>query len=169
MSKARRVAEITQEVAYAMQLFEPRGQGVGNKVTNAAMREINQRVAAEFGRRVVEVALVDSSKQTVDFYFEDEGTIVEIEFSLSNPYPCLEKDAFKAIVAQGAGRKVQRLVFIGDPGSAKRLAAAAPKTITAWVMERHQIAIEVIELKKHPDGKMVEVAVPVTEPATTER
>ncbi len=162
MNKVHRIAEIAQEVACTLRLFEPRGQGAGNKVTNEAMRIINEKVAGEFGDQVVEVALVATSKQSVDFYFEDEGTVVEIEFSLSNPYPCLEKDAFKVMIARDAGRKINRLVFTGDPGCAKRLGAAAPKTITGWLLKQHGIAVDVIELAKQPHQKLVQVAVPVT-------
>lgn len=165
MSKARRVAEIAQAVALDLHVFEPRGQGLGNRVTNEAMRDINRQVEREFGASVVEVALVDSSKQTVDFYFEDEATIVEIEFGLSNPYPCLEKDAFKAIIARDAGKKVEKLVFIGDPGSEKRLAAAAPRTIAGWLAKHRGIAIEVIELRREPSPSPEPTCVTVTLPS----
>ena len=145
-SKTQRLLEIVQEAASKHHVFESRGQGAGNHVTNDAIREINQKVKAEFGDRVVEVTLSNLSKQSVDFYFEDEGTVVEIEFSLSNPYPCLEKDAFKVLIAKENGRPITRLIFIGDPGCRKRLSSAAPQSIIKWLKKNHEIDVEVIEL-----------------------
>ena len=148
MNKGDEVFRVAQEVAQKCRVFESRGQGAGNHVTNQAMEQIDEIIASRYGKKTVERELSSLNKQTVDFYFEDEKTIVEIEFSFSNPYPCLEKDSFKALLAKEEGYPVERLVIIGDPGSLKRSSAPAPKAIIAWLKHHHQLQVVVMELTK---------------------
>ena len=147
MSKVDDVFSVTQQMVRECLVFESRGQGAGNRITNQAMTRINAIIAAKHGQHTVEQALSSLNKQSVDFYFGDEKTIIEIEFSFSNPYPCLEKDSFKALLAREQGHSVERLVIIGDPGSLRRSAAAAPRAIMAWLKEHHQLHVDVMELK----------------------
>jgi hypothetical protein len=132
MSKAHRVAEIAQEVACALTALRAARTGCGKQDDQRG----NAHDQWQGGGRIWRPSRRSCARR------------VEIEFSLSNPYPCLEKDAFKVMIARDAGRKIERLVFIGDPGCAKRLAAAAPKTITGWLLKQHGIAVDVIELAK---------------------
>ncbi len=129
-----------------LRVFEKRGPGAGNRVTNEVMRRINERVAAEFGREVIECALMPGVRQSVDFYIPDEATVIEVEFSLCNPYPCLEKDSFKVLLAKDAGYNITTLILVGDPGCERRLAAPAPKAIIAWLKSKHELDIRIIEL-----------------------
>lgn len=74
----------------------------------------------EMGLGVVQCSLSSNAKQSVDFYIEEEATVIEVEFSLSNPYPCLENDAFKVLLAKDEGCSIETLILVGDPGSKKR-------------------------------------------------
>jgi hypothetical protein len=110
------------------------------------MRRINARVSADFGHDIIQCVLTPDVKQSVDFYIADEGTVIEVEFSLCNPYPCLEKDAFKVLLAKDVGHPITKLVLVGDPGCKKRLSAPAPKAIIAWLKRAHNLDVEVVEL-----------------------
>jgi hypothetical protein len=138
---------IIQEIATSHDVFKSRGEGAGNLHTNRALSVVNERVIAEFGPEVVQCVLCEGNRQSVDFYLRDEGTIVELEFSLANPYPCLEKDVFKALLAKHAGVNVRNLVLVGDPGSVRRLSAPAPKAIINFVDKRHALVVTVVELQ----------------------
>lgn len=146
MTKTDRVLQIIQDVADKLQVFESRGPGEGNRVTNQAVDAMNELTGKEMGSGVVQRALCSSAKQSVDFYIEDEATVIEVEFSLSNPYPCLEKDAFKVLLAKSEGCPVTTLVLVGDPGCIKRLSAPAPRAISEWLMRQHNISVRVVEL-----------------------
>jgi hypothetical protein len=148
--RLQRLIDIIQTVSDELGVFVARGQGAGNRVTNSALARINERVLTELGPGVTQRLLCNGNRQAVDFYLRDEGTIVELEFSLTNPYPCLEKDLFKALLAKDAGADVRRLVLIGDPGSRKRLNAPAPRAIMAFVERAHGLAVTVVELQPHP-------------------
>lgn len=87
MSKIDRILALIQEAAERFDVFQCRGPGHGNRATNAAMAHLNDRVTAECGVDVVEPILGAGIRQSVDFYVRDEATIVEVEFSLSNPRP----------------------------------------------------------------------------------
>lgn len=147
MTKTDRVLEIIQQVADTFQVFKSRGPGDGNRVTNQAVYAMNELTTKEFGNGVAQRALCGTARQSVDFYIEDEGTVIEVEFSLSNPYPCLEKDAFKVLLAKEEGCPIKTLVLVGDPGCAKRLSAPAPRAISAWLRSRHDISVRIVELK----------------------
>lgn len=146
MTTTDRIIQLVQETATRLRAFEPRGPGEGNRVTNAVMASINQLVTAQFGEGLVEPTLGNRVRQSVDFYVKDEATIIEVEFSLSNPYPCLEKDAFKALLAKDAGHPVKKLVLIGDPGCGNRLAAPAPQAVISWLTRHHELEVTVVEL-----------------------
>src|ERR1700730_5951296 len=98
MTSTQRIVQIIQEVSDELRVFESRGQGAGNHITNRAMESVNRRVTAEFGIEILQCVLCSSNKQSVDFYLRDEGTVIELEYSLSNPFPCLEKDLFKVFL-----------------------------------------------------------------------
>ena len=120
-TRVQRIVEIIQRASDELEVFSARGEGDGNRVTNAAVARINGVVSREFGSEIVQCVLCGGNKQSVDFYLRDEGTIIELEYSLKNPYPCIEKDLFKAFLAKEAGVDVRRLLLVGDPGSRKRL------------------------------------------------
>lgn len=146
MTKTERILEIIQQVADEFQVFQSRGPGEGNRVTNQAVAALNDRVTQEIGRNAVNQALCSGVNQSVDFFIEGEETVIEVEFSLSNPYPCLEKDAFKVLLAKAEGRRIKNLVLAGDPGSEKRLSAPAPRAIADWLRRNHDITVRVVEL-----------------------
>ena len=151
MNQVNRLVELIQEAADRFDVFQTRGPGKGNRVTNEAIAYLNKKAVETFGRNAVQRVLGKDAKQSVDFYLEAEGAIVEVEFSLSNPYPCLEKDAFKALLAREAGHEVRSLTIVGDPGSRKRMAAAAPQAIIQWLYQHHNLAVHVMELKRRGD------------------
>jgi hypothetical protein len=145
--RASRIVAIIQEVAAEFDVFRSRGQGAGNVHTNSALAEINSRVERELGAEVLQCVLCPGNRQSVDFFLRDEATVIELEFSLSNPYPCLEKDLFKVLLAKEAGVEVKELVLVGDPGSIRRLSAPAPKAVIDFVRKRHGLTVSVVELK----------------------
>jgi hypothetical protein len=153
MTKTDRILEIIQQVADEFQVFKSRGPGEGNRVTNQAVAAINDLTAKEMGQKVTQRALGSNANQSVDFYVEEEATVIEVEFSLSNPYPCLEKDAFKVLLAKDEGCSIETLVLVGDPGCKKRLSAPAPRAISEWIQRRHDISVRVVELSGAPVSK----------------
>src|SRR5271154_4604004 len=117
MDAVGRIFELAQQAVHRFDVFKPRGQGGGNNVTNEAMAYLNDLVQKEYEQNVIEQVLCNDNKQSVDFYLEAERTVIEVEFSLSNPYPSLEKDLFKVLLAKDSGKQIDKLVLIGDPGS----------------------------------------------------
>jgi hypothetical protein len=146
MNKTERILDLIQKAAAELHVFERRGPGAGNINTNLVMARINKEVASEFGREVVECALAAGVRQSVDFYIPDEATVIEVEFSLCNPYPCLEKDAFKILLAKESGHNINRLILVGDPGCSKRLAAPTPRAIIDWLNRNHDLEVHIVEL-----------------------
>ena len=143
---AQKIVAIVQQAAHAHHAFERQGPGAGNRVTNAVMAEANRLVAEKFGDGVAEVTLVDGIAQSIDFYLTETSEAIEVELSLSNPYPCLEKDAFKLLLAKNSGRSVKRLVLVGDPGSSRRMSAPAPTAIIDYLRRQHALEVEICEL-----------------------
>jgi hypothetical protein len=95
---------------------------------------------------VVNQFLSKANRQMVDFWLEDEHTIVEVEFNILTLPPVLEKEVFKALLAKDAGIDVRRLVLIGDPGAALLSHAPTPASIIEWVERQHQIRVEIWDL-----------------------
>jgi len=119
---------------------------------------MNDLAASELGPNVTQRVLGSNANQSVDFYLEEEAAVIEVEFSLSNPYPCLEKDAFKVLLAKDRGCAIETLVLVGDPGCKKRLSAPAPRAILEWIKRRHDISVRVVELIDRSSSAKGEVA-----------
>jgi hypothetical protein len=144
--QAQQIIAIVQQVATQHNAFLAAGPGAGNNVTNLVMEQSNQEIAAIFGEAVIEKAFLDGVKQNVDFYLEATKEVIEVEFSLSNPYPCLDKDSMKILLARDGGHEIDRLILVGDPGCRQRMSAAAPKAIMNYLRRVHGLTVEIHEL-----------------------
>jgi hypothetical protein len=89
-----------------------------------------------------------SKALSVDFWLEHEHTIIVLEFNMLSSAPLLEREALKALLARDAGKDVQNLVLIGDPGSLRRHQTPGAQSIIDWMKRHHQIQVEVWELKE---------------------
>jgi len=147
MIKAERIFQLAQEGADAYRMFKARRAGGGTPYVNEVVNHLKYLVGQEFGTGVINQFLSKENRQSVDFWLEDEHTIVEIEFNIFSSPPVLEKEVFKALLAKDAGKDVRHLVLIGDPGSALLSQAPAPMSIINWVERRHQIGVQIWELK----------------------
>lgn len=125
------------------------GPGDGDRATHAFMRQLRERAAEAFGADYSERRVCGETSLAVDFYFPDEGAIVEVALGLPNPASEFEKDVLKAIVPQELGYNVDRLFFISRPGAAKKCEQPGRTAVKEWARTKHPLLIEVHEL----DGK----------------
>ncbi|MCO5759969.1 MAG: hypothetical protein NHG36_00455 [Chromatiaceae bacterium] len=127
-------------------MFKLRRAGAGTPFVNEVINHLKFLVDQEFGSGVVNQFLSKANRQTVDFWLEDEHTIVEMEFNILTLPPVLEKEVFKALLAKDAGNDVRQLVLIGDPGAALLSHAPTPASIIEWVERQHQIRVQIWDL-----------------------
>jgi len=99
-----------------------------------------------FGSDLSEVSLCGDNSLKVDYYFAEEGTIVEIALGLRNPNTEYEKDIMKAIIAKNLGNEVQKLVFISKPGGEKKCKQPGRLAMRNWLKNNIGITIEVRDL-----------------------
>ena len=147
MSKAEHIFQLAQEGADAYRMFNARRAGGGTPYVNEVINHLKFLVVQKFGPGVVNQFLSKENRQSVDFWLEDEQTIMEVEFNILSSPPVLEKEVFAALLAKDAGKDVRHLILIGDPGSALLLQAPTPVSIINWVERRHQIRVQIWELK----------------------
>src|SRR5689334_5030167 len=107
ISKAERLLLIAQTIAEATPVFfSPIGSGKGNLRANIVMSELRSRAKEAFGQDYSEQKLCGDNNLTMDFYFPDEATAVEVAGMLGAPNSEYEKDIFKCLLAQDCGTKV---------------------------------------------------------------
>lgn len=147
MSKAERIFQLAQEGADTFHMFKARRSGAGIPYVDEVINHLKFLVVQEFGNGVVNQFLNKVNRQTVDFWLEDEQTIMDIEFNIFSSPPVLEQQVFKALLAKDAGKDVRHLILIGDPGSVLLSQAPTPVSIRKWVEQRHQIRVQIWELK----------------------
>lgn len=147
MKKAERILQLAQEAANSYRIFALRSSGAATPFVNEVISHLKSVVAQELGAAVVSQVLNQASHQTVDFWLEDEFTILEIEFNILSSPPVLEKEIFKALLAKDAGKDVRRLILIGDPGSLMLSEIPTAVALRDWLERRHQIRVEIWELK----------------------
>ncbi len=148
MSKAERIFQLAQEVVAAYDLLNARRANSGDLYTREVIDHLKFLVMEEFGPGAANQFLSKANRQSVDFWIENEQTIVELEYSLGNSDPLLEKEVFKALLAKEAGHDVRHLILIGDPGSVRRWQTPTPRSVMAWVERHHEIRVQLWELRE---------------------
>ena len=146
MSKTERIFQLAQEVAASYDLLNARRAGSGNAYTREVIDHLKLVVIGEYGTGVANQFLSGANCQSVDFWLEEEQTIIEVEYSMWSSEPLLEKEVFKALLAKDAGRDVRHLILIGDPASVRRWQAPTPQAVMRWVAQHHQIRVQIWEL-----------------------
>jgi hypothetical protein len=127
--------------------FTKKGPGEGDADTNAYMRELRAAVQNATGRDYSEKRICGDNALAVDFFVEDEATVIEIALSLRNPNCELERDILKVLMAQELGRPIRRLIFLAKPGGEKRLRQPSSQAIVAWAARNHRLQIVAIDFR----------------------
>jgi hypothetical protein len=146
VNKAQRIFQLAQEGADTYRMFKLRRAGAGTLFVNEVINHLKFLVSQELGSNVVNQFLSKANRQAVDFWLEDEHTIVEMEFNILTSPPVLEKEVFIALLAKDAGKDVRKLILIGDPGAALLSHAPTPASIIEWVARQHQICVQIWDL-----------------------
>ena len=151
MNLANRLFELAQGlVADTPGFFQTKGQGAGDRATNAFMAGLRDLASEEFGADYAEQAISGDIGFRVDYYFPSEATIVEVALGLPKPKTEFERDVLKAIMAKEDGHDVERLVFISKPGARKKCSQPGRLAISDWLLRNYGIATEVFELREEP-------------------
>jgi hypothetical protein len=127
-----------------------RGAGDGDRATHAFMRKLREQAVAAFGRDYSECRICGETASAADFYFPEDGTMVEVALGLPNPASEFEKDILKAFMARESGFPVRRLVFISRSGAAKKCQQPGRRAVRDWARSKHDLEIEVHELPGEP-------------------
>jgi hypothetical protein len=151
MTKAEHIFQLAQEGADAYRMFALRRAGAAAPFVTEVINHLKFLVGQKFGAEAVNQSLNQASRQTVDFWLEDEHTIMEMEFNILSTPPVLEKEIFKALLAKEAGKDVRHLILIGDPGAVGLLQAPTAAAIANWAERHHQIRVQVWELKDNSE------------------
>ena len=147
MVKHLKLYELAKDLADKTYGFlDVKGPGIGNHATNQFISQLGQVAIREFGSDYSEKGICGDNSLAVDFYFPDEGVIVEVALGLKNPNTEFEKDILKAIMAKSIGFKVKKLVFIAKPGGAKKCNQPGRVAFKSWLSESNNIEIEVLDL-----------------------
>jgi hypothetical protein len=147
-SKAARLFFLAQTLAQcAPGFWDVKGPGPGNGATTAFLSALRKMSLDTFGRDYSEARVCGQTGYALDFYFPDEGTAVEVAFLLTNPNSEYERDVFKCLLAQSAGHRVTKLLFITKPGGFQKQNAPGPRAIAQWAALRFDLDIEILELR----------------------
>jgi len=147
---ADHIFELAQQIADRTPGFHDckgPGKDAGNGVTNEFLRALDIAVSDNWPVKVrQQEPVAPGVKYSFDYFIPSEDTAVEIALSIRNIVTEFEKDIFKAILANESGKQVRRLVLIGKTGAVKRQNGTGPNAIKAWVKQRCNIQIDVMEL-----------------------
>ena len=142
---------LAREIASASANFQAAlGPGLGDRATDKFMRQLRERALKAFGVDYSERKICGETSFSVDFYFPDEGTIVEVALGLPNPASEFEKDVLKGIMAQDCGYDVRRLLFISRPGAVKKCGQPGRRAVIEWVRTKHKLLVEIHDLEGEP-------------------
>lgn len=149
-SIAEQIFDQAHQIAKRTLGFQERkgpGKNAGNGATNEFLRLLNQAVTGNWPSAVrQQEPVAPGLRYSFDYFIPLEETAVEIALSLRNIVTEFEKDIFKAILANEAGKRIKRLVLIGKVGSVKRQSQPGPSAIKAWVKQHCGVDVVVKEL-----------------------
>ncbi len=147
MDKVSQIIKFANQIASEMDdFFAKKGPGKGNTSTNAYIKALGNQMETQFGKDYSEKNICGENSSAVDFYFPDEGIVVEIALGLKNPNTEYEKDILKVILAKSLGKNIKKLLFISKPGGEKKCAQPFRLAIRNWLDKEFGIEIEVIDL-----------------------
>jgi hypothetical protein len=124
------------------------GPGAGDRRTNSYIHELQFRAEHLFGRNFSEARICGDTGLRVDYYFPEEGAIVEIALSLRNSPSEFERDILKAVLARESGKHVRQLIFLCKPGGERRHRAPASQAFISWLAAKHGIAIDIRDIRE---------------------
>jgi len=151
IDRPAKLLELARDIAAGNPEFQAvLGPGIGDHATGNFMRQLRAQATNAFGGDYSECKLCGKTGFKFDFYFPDEGTIVEVALGLPNSSTEFEKDILKAIMARELGHNVRRLFFISRPGAVKKCAQPGRTAIKEWARAKHGLGIEVQELGGEP-------------------
>ena len=147
MNKHEKLFELAQNLAKKTYGFlETKGPGIGNHATNQFISQLVALSTKEFGKDYSEQNICGNNALAVDFYFPEEGVIVEIALGLKNPNTEYEKDILKALMAKNIGHNVKKLFFISKPGGEKKCKQPGRIAVKEWLLNSSSIELEVWDL-----------------------
>jgi hypothetical protein len=126
--------------------FDVKGPSAGDKDTAAFMSALRIRAADAFRADFAEQKICGPNGLCVDYYFPEDGVIVEIAMGLRNPNSEFERDILKAIMAKDAGYVVRQLAFIAKPGASKKCSQPSARAIIDWAARAHGLTVTVQEI-----------------------
>lgn len=146
MGKVAQLVTLAQNLASEWpRFYEKLGADIGDRATHAYMVELSRRAFRDLNEDYSQKRISGGNGLSVDFYFPDEATVVEVAMSLRNPSSEFERDILKAIMAQGADNPVTRLLFLTKPGGCARVSSPSARAIIAWAQQAHGLTVDVCE------------------------
>ena len=160
MSRTRSVSEIILDMAARIAAEDPTfsfrkgpGKNAGNGATAKFIKSLNDDVQAKFLDQVeINKRVIAGAKFNFDFYVASERCAIEIALSARNIVTEVEKDIFKAILANENNLTVDRLMIVGKVGTIKRHSAPGPRAIREWVQKKCGIRVEIGEFSEPGSG-----------------
>jgi len=143
ISLAQRIADETPG------FFERKGPGKGDRAANSFMARLREQALKALGGDFSEKKIVENTNLAVDFFFPDEGTIVEVALRLGNPKSEFERDVLKTLLAKEKDGNVKHLIFVSKPGGRKRYEQPSSQAIMSWAKRNHGIEISIEELSNN--------------------
>ena len=160
MSNADRLVAVAEQLANEiLGFFEVAGPGKGDTRTQAFMKELDVRAEKELGQNFAEREICAQTGLRPDFYFPEEGSIVEVALSLRNPNSEFERDLLKAIIAKEAGNRVQRLLLLCKPGGEARHRQPSSVAFIDWLLRVYRIEVVIRDLQvfeRLPESEQVQ-------------
>lgn len=145
--RSAQLVEIASQLASELEDFQAvKGPGDGDRANARFMKELARRAQARFGSDSSERRICGETGFRVDFYFEDEKTIVEVALGLPNPLSEFERDILKALVAKESCRGVERLVLISRAGGEAKCKQPGRAAFVHWALKYHDLKIDVYDL-----------------------
>lgn len=126
--------------------YKVKGPGLGNHASKAFTEGLRQLAKDMFGSDFSEKKVCKDTKHAFDFYIPNEGSVIEIAFSLHNSLSEYEKDIFKCLLAKEEGLNITSLLFIAKPGAIGRHEAAGSKRIRELVWKHFRVWVDIMEI-----------------------
>jgi len=147
MNRALKLYSLANDLSLKTKgFFETKGPGKGNHSTNDFIKALGNLAIKEFEIDYSEKNICGNNSLAVDFYFPEEGIIVEIALGLKNPNTEYEKDLLKAVIAKSIGNKINKILFVSKPGGKKKCNQPGRQAVKKWLLETHNIEVEVVDL-----------------------
>jgi hypothetical protein len=142
MKITQQLIDIAKECGQELQLSANSSQHEKRSFEEYLRNKIQERLGNNYSEKV----LSRRCRYRVDYFIEEEATVIELELSSHRSNTNFERDCFKVIIARDEDVDIKHFIMLGVYGTANRHDEPGPTTIKEVMKSKFGVEVQVMDI-----------------------